>query len=314
MLFSIIVPIYNVDLYLSRCLDSLSAQDFSDFEVVLVNDGSTDGSECMARQWVAAHPESSITLLVQPNQGLSAARNAGLSAAKGDYVLFLDSDDWLIDTALSIIASYINSEDMLCFAGQRYIESIKTYQKVDALDPEKEISGWDYYSRHALEHRDFAFVCAVLRCYRRQFLLDHGLWFRTGIYHEDNLFTPLACYHARRVSVIPQTLYIYRVRSNSIMTTRSLKHNQDMIRIANELAGFFIDKTDVDKVTLYQALTNYYQSAFYNSPRCETAALSPLVDWKLYYAVSRTKLRHRINYLALRLSPSIYKTINKQKN
>lgn len=306
MKFSIIVPIYNVEQYLPKCLESLQEQTFQDFEVICVNDGSKDGSVTIAEKWIGTRH----TLINQANAGLSAARNAGLAAAKGEYVLFLDSDDWLEPKALQILWENLDGEDMLCFNGRRYMEDRQQYEEADCMKSEQGLSGWEYYCRHALESRRFAFVCVVLRCYKREFLLSNNLRFKPGIFHEDNLFTPYACYYAQKVKVIPDVLYDYRVRNSSIMTTRSLKHWKDILGTANELAAFFQGKP-IKKTTIHQALTHYYQSAFASVGAKEDKELLPLVDWRLYKTVSRTKRRHRIQYAAMRISPKVFRVINK---
>ena len=310
MLVSIIIPVYNVGKYLRVCLDSVLNQSFTDWEAICVNDGSTDGSASILEEY--AKLDGRFTVIAQANGGLSAARNTGLDAAQGDYILFLDSDDWLEPDALRILSESITDEDLLCFNGRKYFEKSSEFEVADHFEPADYTKGWEYYSRNALNHRNFAFVCVVLRCYRRSFLLDHGLRFKTGIYHEDNLFTPLACYYAGMVKVIPDVLYDYRVRESSIMTSRSLKHWEDIIRIANELAGFFIPKEGLEKKTVYQALTHHYQMAFANVTPAEDKSLLPLVNWSYYKAVSRTKPRHRVLYLALRISPRLFRAIIKQ--
>lgn len=310
MLFSIIIPVYNVENYLRDCLDSVLNQSFNDWEAICVNDGSTDGSAAILESY--AERDSRFNVISQPNGGLSAARNTGLDAAQGDYVLFLDSDDWLEPNALQILSESTTNEDLLCFNGRRFFEMDRKYENADHLEPAVNESGWEYYSQNALCHRNFAFVCVVLRCYRRSYLLGHGLRFKTGIYHEDNLFTPLACYYADKVKVIPNVLYDYRVRESSIMTSRSLKHWKDIIGTANELAGFFIPKENLEKKTIYQALTHHYQMAFANVTPVEDKSLLPLVNWSYYKTVSRTKPRHRILYLAIRISPRLFRSmINK---
>ena len=248
MRFSIIIPIYNVSAFLPECLESVVGQSFSDYEVVCVDDGSTDDSFGIAKGYVDAHEH--WQLIHQENQGLGAARNMGLKHASGDYVLFLDSDDRLRPESLQILSQKLEDEDLLCFNGQRFLHETGAYEAADNLTPENYRSGWDYYNDNALKTRDFAFVCVVLRCYRRSYLLEHDLWFKPGIYHEDNLFTPLACYHAGKVKVIPDILYDYRVRASSIMTSRSLKHWQDVVGIANELAAFFVPEATIDKTTV----------------------------------------------------------------
>ena len=310
MRFSIIIPIYNVSAFLPECLESVARQSFRDFEVVCVDDGSTDDSFAIAKRYVDGN--GTWQLVHQENQGLGGARNTGLQHAAGDYVLFLDSDDRLRPDSLRILSENLTDEDLLCFNGQRFFEETAEYEDADELQPESYSSGWDYYSDNALKHRNFAFVCVVLRCYRRAYLLEHGLWFKPGIYHEDNLFTPLACFHARKVRVIPDILYDYRVRGSSIMTSRSLKHWKDTIGIANELAAFFVPQEKIGKNTVYQSLTHHYQAAFSQLSPADDRELLPLVDWKLYKAVSRTKPRHRLLYTALRISPRLFRALIKK--
>lgn len=295
MKFSIIIPVYNVEDYLHQCLDSVLCQDFSDWEAVCVNDGSTDGSAAILEDYVAK--DARFRLVTQPNGGLSAARNAGLDAAQGEYILFLDSDDWLVENALKVLSTNLSGEDMLCFSGRRFFEKTHGFNPSDLLKNGDYQSGMDYYNENALLPRDFAFVCVVLRAYRRTFLMDNGLRFKEGILHEDNLFTPLACYYAKEVRVLNVCLYNYRVRVNSITNTVDMKRLTDLMGTANELAAFFIPKKGFDKTVVYRAITHYYQVAFVEAPKGERQTLKRLCDWGLYRKVSRTKLRHRWNYL-----------------
>lgn len=311
MLFSIIIPVYNVEKYLRECLESVLCQTYEDWEAICINDGSTDGSATILEEYAAK--DSRFKVISQSNGGLSVARNSGLEAASGDYVLFLDSDDYLEKDALSVIAESLSNEDLLCFSGRRFFDESGEYEKADDLPKDSFETGWEYYSKHALDKRNFAFVCVVLRCYRRAYLLENRLRFKPGIYHEDNMFTPLACYYAKKVKVIPDALYDYRVRGSSIMTTRSLKHKEDIISIANSLAAFFVEKNGIERTTVYKALTHHYQSVFATeSSRKEEKRLLSMVDWKMYKAVSRTKARHRIQYLALRISPALFRVISKR--
>ena len=310
MKFSIIVPIYNVEQYLDECMKSIKSQCYGDYEVLCVNDGSTDRSREILTDWEARM--SQMRVIDRENGGLSAARNTGLKAATGDYVVFVDSDDWVEPNFLECLNSSLITHhssftplDMICFACQR-----TDRETTDTL-LEEISTGWEYYNHHALEPRIVPFVCVWQRCYRSKFLLDNNLWFREGILHEDNEFTPRACLAAQHVRVIPDILYHYRVRPNSIMTSRSLHNHESLILIANELSAMLTDRQDFDKTTLYRALTQYYQMAFLDSTFEEDRRLHAIIDWHAYRRVSRTKLRHRINYAALRLSPSLFRLIDK---
>ncbi|MBQ9417271.1 MAG: glycosyltransferase [Bacteroidales bacterium] len=302
--FSIIVPVYNVEPWLTQCLDSLLGQTYTDFEAICVDDGSTDGSGVLADSYATRDPH--IKAIHRPNGGLSAARNTGLDHACGEYILFLDSDDYLQPDTLQVLNSHLGGEDLLCFSGRRFDDATGAYHPSDPLTPATYATGMDYYHACALLPRDFAFVCVVLRCYRRAFLENHHLRFREGILHEDNLFTPQVCYHAQRVKVIPDALYNYRLRPGSITSARSLRSRQSTLLIANELSAFFTSKPSIDRSIVYRLLTQHYQMAFSGATRAERRTLRPLVDWPLYRTVSRNRLRHRLNYLLLRYIKYLY--------
>ncbi len=299
MRFSIIIPVYNVERYLRDCLDSVLGQTFSDWEAVCVNDGSTDGSAAILEEY--SKKDNRFSVITQPNAGLSAARNTGINAAKGDYILFLDSDDWIDLNALEVLSKNLDGEDMLCFSGRRFIEETNLYNSADVLAEKSYETGMDYYNENALLHRDFAFVCVVLRVYKRMFLIDNKLWFKEGIYHEDNLFTPIACYYAKKVKQISACLYDYRVRSSSITTTVNKKRLFDLLDTANNLAEFFVAKQGFNKTTIYRAITHHYQVILQDASKKRLKDLRKLCDWKMYWKVSRTKIRHRWNYLRNRL-------------
>ena len=299
MYFSIIIPVFNVEAYLRDCLESVLRQSFPDWEAICVNDGSTDRSALILDEYAAKDPRFKV--FSQVNGGLSSARNTGLDAAEGNYVLFLDSDDWLEDDALKILVDKTDDEDMVCFSGRRYFEAEKAFRSPDRLKACVYPSGMDYYNDNALQSRDFAFVCVVLRSYKRSFLRENELSFKEGIYHEDNLFTPVACFFAQKVRTIDVCLYDYRVRACSITTTYNPKRMRDLLGTANELATFFMSKTDFDKTVVFQAITHHYQAVLMNAPKNRKKELGRLCDWSGYRAVSRTKPRHKANYVKNRL-------------
>lgn len=299
MLFSILIPVYNVEPYLRNCLESVLNQTFSDWEGICVNDGSTDHSAAILEEFF--EKDNRFKVITQSNGGLSAARNTGLDAATGDYVLFLDSDDWLELNALEVIANALDGEDMICFSGRRYFEETKSFNTADQLVEKVYHSGMAYYDENALLHRDFAFVCVVLRAYKRSFLMDNGFRFKEGIFHEDNLFTPLACYYARRVRQINNVLYDYRVRANSITDGNKSKRLADLMGISNDLATFFVPLSGFDKTVVYRAITHHYQRVFSEIPESDRKCAHVLCDWSMYRKVSRTKLRHRMNYFKNRM-------------
>jgi len=305
--FSIIIPVYNVAPYLKQCIDSILSQTYCCFETIFVNDGSTDGSMAILEEYQRKYPQ--ITIISQANKGLSAARNAGIQAAKGDYIFFLDSDDWIEPDTLKILAEKQRGEDMVCFNGRRYFEDGST-EKPDSGIEEIQLSGWEYYNKYALVSRKFHFVCTVLRLYRREYLLENKLFFEEGIYHEDNLFTPLACYYAQTVKVIPYCLYIYRIRKGSITQTLNVQRLFDMITVANKLSEFFIPIRDIDKRQLYREIAGEYFGAFtsdivklYGN---KDAEIKKQINWESFKELSIYP-RHRRIYVLLKIQPILFR-------
>ncbi len=307
MFFSIIIPVYNVEQYLQDCLNSVVAQSYPDYEVICVNDGSTDGSLVLLEEYQQKYPQ--ITILSQLNAGLSAARNAGIKAAKGDYLFFLDSDDWIESNALEILAQKQAGEDLICFNGRRFFEDGRV-EEPDAGITDTNLSGWEYYNKYALVSRKFHFVCSVLRLYRREYLLKNNLFFEEGIYHEDNLFTPFACYYAQMLKVIPDCLYIYRIRQGSITQTVNVQRLYDMVTVANKLSAFFISISGIDKTQLYREIAGEYFGVY--TPKNlklfgnQDAAIKKLINWESFKELSIYP-RHRRIYILLSLSPHLFR-------
>jgi len=284
MKFSIVIPVYNVEKYLEQCLQSVKNQTFTDFEVICINDGSTDNSLEILQKFSILNSQFSI--LNQENKGLSAARNAGIRAAKGDYIFFLDSDDFIAENSLEILNKNIENQDFIWFSGKVFFEE-NEQEIIDKSFCSPSISGWDYYNKYALIPRRFHFVTAVLRVYKREFLIKNDLFFREGIFHEDNLFTPICCYYAQNVKVIPDILYFYRIRKSSITQNIDkeaiIKRTKDTILIVNELTDFFENKNINKKIVERQNamwVLNAFNILCNNNLRNNFAELKMLVSPK----------------------------------
>jgi glycosyltransferase involved in cell wall biosynthesis len=314
-LFSIIIPVYNVEKYLRDCLDSVLSQTYQgSYEVICVNDGSTDESLDILEEYKGKI--KNLFIISQVNKGLSEARNAGLRVAKGDYVFFLDSDDWIEPNALNVLAENIDGEDFIGFNGRRYFDD-GTQEEPDKGIIENNISGWEYHDKHALINRKFHFVCAVIRIYRREFLLDNNLFFEPGIYHEDEFFTPVAYYYAKRVSSLLDSLYMYRIREGSITQKPSKKHVSDMIVVANKLSDFFISKNDIDKLVLYRTIAGKYFSAFM-PPKSDIlendfSDVKRMINWDSFKTVSIYP-RHKRIYRLIKFNPFLFQLYLKIEN
>ncbi len=219
--FSLILPCYNVSAYLRRCVQSILSQEFSDYEIILVDDGATDGTAEICDE--LAETEQQIRVIHKENGGLSSARNAGLQAAEGQYVWFIDSDDWIQAGALNRLEQSCSSEnaDIVKF---EYFRKQTEMTCVPGVLPE------GYYSaRHALDDiRRKAFcepgkyvLSAWSHVYNRRFLEDNRLSFVSErlIGSEDYLFNLQALMCACSLSVLKAPLYVYEERSGSLTQT-----------------------------------------------------------------------------------------------
>lgn len=219
---SVIVPVYNVELYLARCLDSILSQDYENIEIVVVNDGSTDGSLTILKQYCA--DQRNIILVDQANAGLSEARNAGMRASSGELIFFIDSDDYLMPGSISGLVKSLTQDVDIC--------ELPVY---DAYDTHHMPSA--YQTPSSISHIDLAdnpaclFQIAVYawgKLYRRSLIDD--LPFPKGLMHEDNYVATCLLPRLRKIVKIDQGGYCYYQRSTSI-TAAYNTNMYDMIAV-----------------------------------------------------------------------------------
>lgn len=299
MKFSIVIPVYNVEKYLRECLDSVLNQSFKDWEAICVNDGSTDGSAEILEEY--RQKDKRMKVVCQANKGLSGARNTGMKSVNGEYILFLDSDDWIEKETLTILANELDDEDFLHFSARMYFMDDGSYGVKNNLMNNSYDNGIDYFNDNALQKTGIAFGYVCFRAWKTKFLRDFNLCFKDGIYFEDTLFTTIACYYAKKVKIINGCLYNYRIHNETITNdpAKRRKRRVDLIVVANELAKFYESKTGFDK-TLFNRYINYqYQVSLMlldKGDNLENKEVFSSCDWKSYKMTSRTKPRHRLNY------------------
>lgn len=306
---SIIIPAYNVEAFLPQCLDSIFSQDFADYEVLCINDGSTDGTPQLLNNYAAEHPE--LRVLTQSNQGMSTARNFGLKEAKGEYVLFVDSDDWLFDGSLAKLSTSLKDEDVICFNAKKYIEKTNEYKDNELPYVDGVLKGWDYFNKVRLIPSEIHFVCIWQRAYRRVFLKENNLCFVEGIRRaEDDLFTTMVMVHAQTLKVINECVYVYRVRDNSITTTVDINRWYDSLKVQDVLADFFVSLKDVDKSAIYPVLASSYINQFSSKTKAlygnHDKELQARTRWDYFKEVSIMP-RHKRLYRIIRISPKLFR-------
>lgn len=243
---SIIIPVYNVEKYLEKCLDSILVDNSFTGQVICVNDGSTDGSEKILEEYAKKYPN--LEIVTQPNAGLSAARNAGFDRATGDYVFFPDSDDWIVAGAINKILMQINGEEVVYFNAKIFNEEKQSFGREIDIQELKNIDGQAYFAAIYGQPRNMPCVCVCGGVYLRSFLEKNHLYNEPGIFHEDNYFTPQALLSAKRVSSINECVYIYRIRKGSITSSVKDKHIQDLLFIARNLYAKYEQQKGVNAV------------------------------------------------------------------
>lgn len=306
-LISIIMPVYNTEKYVDEAIQSVMQQDFHNFELLLINDGSSDGSGVILEQW--AVQDERVHLFFQENQGLSATRNKGLSYAKGKYVYFMDSDDKLRPDTLSSCIDYCESSN-LDFV---YFDATVFGEEADA----KLLAGFNYARTYTvpydvstgpvavagqLERREF-FSSACMVLIKKELLDQHGLKFEVGLLHEDELFTMLLYLQAARVAYLPEKFFLRRVRPDSIMTSSLKLFNiQCYFKIADYLSDF-AHRQHQHKNTVDLYLKNMLNAAVWKAhvlpfaDRCKIL-YTVLENWRGYVQIRSLQVLMFKNYFS----------------
>lgn len=261
MKLSIVIPAFNVRPYIDKCVSSCALQDVSpvEYEIVIVNDGSTDGTEVICKD--LSNLYSNVKIINQTNQGLSAARNNGFSFATGQYVWFVDSDDYIEANSLSRIFGLLENE----------VDIIQLKYRLVYEDnrPSKDVPC--YYTSNIMRGKQVITLGglpapAQFCIYRSDFLRSNKLEFFKGIYHEDSEFKPRATYLAESIIFDDVVSYNYLQRlSGSITSVFNLKRGLDILIVVNKLHDFVLEKhiTGKARISFYRMISMNLNSLFY---------------------------------------------------
>ena len=237
-MISIIVPVYNVETYLEECLDSIQNQSYTDLEVILVNDGSTDGSQAICEHY--CQTDKRFRLMNQTNQGLSAARNKGVEISTGEYIVFVDSDDSIKINYLEKLMQYM-TEDV------DIVECIFTVKKMEFLDENIETTtiifegdsneAVKFFPNHTLN------VNAVTKLYRREIV--EAVPYIDGVIFEDVYCGIGMLKYIRKIIKIDYKGYYYRQRQASIMHRTFTPKNLDIFTVSDKLLEMYSDREEL---------------------------------------------------------------------
>ncbi len=222
MKFSIIIPVYNVEQYVRKCLQSIENQTFQNFEVIIINDGTLDNSQAIIDEFVTRYPEQFQTYQI-PNGGPSKARNYGIKKAKGDYLIFVDADDYIDKDLLASLYQKIQINSNLEMIK---IPCKRVNEKEKILEIEKIVSQ-DLLGEDLLIYLRNKKICidpVWAYCIKRQYWQENHFVFPEGKLHEDFAIILIAMLKAKKTTILSYPYYYYVIRENSIMTNTSYEN------------------------------------------------------------------------------------------
>lgn len=315
---SIIIPVYNVEQYIGKCLESCLNQDLpkDKYEIIVVNDGTPDNSMKRVQEvqevQIAQEGETNIRIINRENGGLSATRNTGLAEVQGEYVWFVDSDDWIEPNVLKNLTerAYSDNLDVLCFNLQLvFPDDRKEKYNVRYEEGGRVYSGPEFICKVSMP------PAAWVALYRKEFLQKWALKFYEGILHEDQEFTPRAYCLAERIAFIDHVIYNYNQREGGIMkSNRNEKRCKDLLTVADSLYKFnnvFLkNRPDASMEMLNKVSFAFTQSlAFYESGFFLLKEYKDKPYYPLYINHNldkKTRLKYRLANLSLRLYLKLY--------
>lgn len=299
---SIIITVYNVAPYLAQCLESAASQDYAGVDIIAVDDGSTDASRALLGDFAASH--RNVTVVSTPNQGPSAARNTGLGLAKGEYVLFLDGDDYIEGNTVSLCVEKMKDQgaDMVFFAARAFCDDMAmpppgefNYERLPELTG-KPMQAEQFFIL-ARKYRNYL-PSPCLYIYRRDRFA--GITFYPGIVHEDNLFTTRLLLERRDAQVycLPDQLLNRRLRPGSIMTQKKQpKHVEGYMAVALELSRLDVAR---EKSEAGRSLNHFIQNM----------VRSGLAQWWIAYPpLLPLAQRKRLLQILSRVNPRYIKAV-----
>lgn len=259
---SVVIPSYNSKKYLPQCMESVLSQSFKDREIIIVDDGSTDGSEKLCDEYAKKYPF--VSVIHQENAGASAARNAGLRKAKGEYVHFIDSDDMLSGDSVyqTLSENALDGETQIVFfRRERFIEGA---EGIDAVQPAYDTDGryqGDVLGYVLKKQYPMTMTCPVNKIFLKSFLLNNDLFFRVGLEHEEDEWLPRVIACADNVW-FDKGVY-YTVRNHPESMSRTVNEEKDTARACSKViiasTGMaYIQEKKLPSDTMSLAATYYW--------------------------------------------------------
>ena len=248
--FSFIIPVYNTEKYLSRCLNSVQNQTLGEFEAIIIDDGSTDNSKQVIDNYLQ---DNRFKYIYQTNSGLSEARNTGIKQASGEYLLFLDSDDYVSLELCEILSKTVEENIDVVKFQCKYIYDNREENVNDGI--EFNDTGTSVLLK-LIEIKSLL-EPAWLYAYKREFWKENNFKYIKNIYHEDFALTPYILSKAKNVKVINKNLYYYVQVENSI--TRNINYEKTKKKVQDMMTGF---EFNYEKINNNENLSNEFKKIF----------------------------------------------------
>lgn len=266
-LISVVIPVYNVEKYICRCLDSVLKQTYHNVEIILINDGSTDNSGNICKDY--QKKDARITLIHQDNQGLSVARNAGIDIAKGEYITFIDSDDCIAEDYLEQLVGALedNNADISICGNVRFQDDFQNKIPCKNFDGVIISSGRDACKEiYTSKNKRAEYVVAWGKLYKRELFLEER--YPVGRLHEDQFLTYRLFWTSSKVAEIGDCLYGYYQNANGIMGSPFSIRRYDEVIAHEEAIDFFEENEEYEIPELIRVRKNNLLAEYSIKARC----------------------------------------------
>lgn len=241
---SIIIPVYNAERYLRRCLDTIVNQTFKNLEIILINDGSTDNSLNIMNQYKRKH--KNIEIINQQNSGQGEARNKGMSIAKGNYITFADADDWLSEDYVEVLYETIKNNNADISVCNMIMVMSKTFKEIKSMKfPKSELNG-DEAVRDLLQDKELkSYPWGKL--YKKSIFLENNIIFPARMFYEDLGIIFQAFYYCSKIALVNEYCYYYFQSEESSTRAPNPKTIHDRIKALTMVKEFLLNKKSMDK-------------------------------------------------------------------
>ncbi len=311
---SIIIPVYNTEKYINKCLESLAKQKMKDFEVIIVNDGSTDNSEKVIKEYINSNKEKfiyEIKYLKKENGGLSSARNFALPHVTGKYIMFFDSDDYLDESLFLNLEKQIDENiELIKFKLTTVKENEEIIEILDGPVFDK-VTGEEAYEKLCIDDKFLDVACIYL--YNTKFFIENNFKYRDKSYHEDFGLTSLVILKAKSVVSTEEAGYYYLQRENSI--TKNLDYEKTVKKAKDVLEHYDHMLKTIECYEISEKSKMHIKRYYANTALLKLEPLKgkdmkeyvkELRKRKLYKDIKADSLKQFIKKQLIKISPKLY--------